>query len=69
MKDPKLKGIKNGNCNRTDCQEPEAIYFNYATRKWYCHKCAVKINKLNPEAHVMFGHDLCLYNPDTTDII
>lgn len=70
MNDPKLKGQKDGNCNRDDCQKPGATYYNFSTRKWYCPECAKKINRhLYFEAHEMFGHDLCLYNPDTTELI
>lgn len=61
MKDPKLKGEYMGNCNRTDCQEPPAEYYNHSTRKFYCAECAAKINRMNPESHTMFGHDLCTY--------
>lgn len=65
-----LKGQKDGNCNRTDCQKPGAVYYNYSTRKWYCPECAHKINMMNhSDAWRMFGHDLCIYNPDTTEVI
>lgn len=65
-----MKGNKNEECNRTDCQQPPAEYYNYSTRKWYCAECAAKINRLNyHEAMQMFGHELCLYLPDTTEVI
>lgn len=44
MKNKELKGIKNGNCNVTACQKPNAIYFNKSTRKYYCKECADAIN-------------------------
>jgi len=43
--DPKLKGIEGGNCNRTACQEPHAVWFNESTRAWYCLNCAVMIQR------------------------
>jgi hypothetical protein len=41
------KGLKNGSCNVTACQEPGAIYFNKSTRAYYCQDCAKEINKYN----------------------
>lgn len=38
------KGLKNGSCNVTSCQQPGAIYFNKSTRKYYCKRCADAIN-------------------------
>jgi len=38
------KGLKNGSCNVTACQEPGAIYFNKSTKKYYCRNCADAIN-------------------------
>jgi len=43
-KNPALKGIKGGNCNRTACQKPGARYFNKSTRAYYCRECAEAIN-------------------------
>lgn len=59
-KDPSLKGIFNGNCNRSMCQKPGATWFNHSTRAYYCHSCAYIINKMNEDdAHRLYGHDLC----------
>lgn len=34
------KGLLNGRCNRTACQQPGATYFNTSTRAYYCEPCA-----------------------------
>jgi hypothetical protein len=58
--DKDLKGIKNGNCNRSACQKPNAVYFNHSTEKYYCHACAVLINDANRADSIrLFGHELC----------
>lgn len=55
------KGIFKGNCNRTACQKPNAVYFNYSTRLYYCASCAYTLNSANrPDANRLFGHELCL---------
>jgi len=38
------KGIKGGNCNRTACQKPGAVWFHLDTRKYYCKACADMLN-------------------------
>ncbi len=53
------KGDFKGSCNRTACQKPGAIFYNHSTRLYYCPDCADLINKMNPESHRMYGHDLC----------
>lgn len=60
------KGEKGGNCNRTACQRPGAVWYNHSTRKYYCPKCASLLNRFNDvDAQSMFGHDLCvLVAPD-----
>ena len=62
-----MKGIKNGNCNRTACQQPPADYFNHSTHKRYCSECAALINKMNPETYLDMGHALCTHedSPET----
>ena len=40
---PALKGKKNGNCNRTACQAPGAVFYNKGTRAYYCRRCAEMI--------------------------
>jgi hypothetical protein len=58
--DPALKGIKGGNCNRTACQLPNAVWYNHSTQKYYCHSCADDINQWNhKDALELFGHELC----------
>lgn len=57
---PRLKGMKNGNCNRTACQKPGAVYYNHSTEKYYCAECATMINDMNrTDAIRLYGHDLC----------
>ena len=54
------KGAKNGNCNRTACQKPGAVYYNHSTQKYYCPVCAHMLNEVNKaDAMKIFGHDLC----------
>lgn len=43
--DPKLKGVENGNCNRTVCQQPQATWYNESTRAYYCRGCAIEIQQ------------------------
>jgi len=64
----KIKGEKNGLCNRTDCQSPEhVIWFNHSTRKYYCTDCAAMLND-DPynarDAQRLYGHDLCTREGD-----
>jgi hypothetical protein len=55
------KGVWGEKCNRTDCKtKVPAFYYNYATRLYYCSVCAEMINTMNPEAHSIYGHELCL---------
>lgn len=51
-KDPALKGVYGGNCNRQACQQPNATWYNKGSYKYYCQKCAHLINT-NP------GEPLC----------
>lgn len=41
--DPLLKGKKDGNCNITACQRPEAKYRHRDSGKYYCEECAYEI--------------------------
>lgn len=69
--DPKLKGVKGGNCNITACQKPNAIYYNHGSMAWYCPSCAKRLNAdpyNKADAMKMFGHDLCTLNGDTTKL-
>jgi hypothetical protein len=49
--DPALKGVQGENCNRTDCQQPEAHYFNIGTNAYYCWACASDINEFAMRDH------------------
>lgn len=40
-----LKGDMNGECNVTSCKSPYAIHFNRITERWYCTRCARKLNE------------------------
>lgn len=64
---PELKGVFNGNCNRTACQKPDATFFNFSTRAYYCTECANTINKMNPESFELFGHELCIHQDTPYD--
>ncbi len=63
------KGEYDGACNRTTCQsEYNVIFYNHSTQKYYCPACAHKINEVNPEAHSMYGHELCtIVSPEEND--
>jgi hypothetical protein len=51
------KGKKGGDCNVTQCQEPNAVMWNNGTNAWYCQSCAEKIN--NSCKYESF-HPLCI---------
>lgn len=38
------KGEFNGKCERTECNRKKARWFNSSTLRYYCKKCAFKIN-------------------------
>jgi hypothetical protein len=38
------KGQKAGSCNRRDCQEPGAVFYNRGSYAYYCGPCARMIN-------------------------
>ncbi len=60
--DINLKGVFNGNCNRTACQKPHATYYNFSTQLYYCASCAHMINQMNKaDSMRLYGHDLCIY--------
>lgn len=40
-----LKGAEGGNCNRTACQQPGAVWYNESTRLYYCRNCAIDIQQ------------------------
>lgn len=39
------KGEKYGECYRSICQTPNAMYFNPHTNKYYCKACAIRISR------------------------
>jgi len=43
--DPALKGVEGGNCNRTACQGPNAVWYNRSNKKFYCRNCALAIQQ------------------------
>lgn len=43
--DSLLKGVFEGTCNRTACQQPNATWYNKGSYKYYCQKCATMINQ------------------------
>jgi hypothetical protein len=56
----KLKGAKDGLCNRSSCLAPGADWYNHSTRKFYCHRCAIDLNHYNRrDAMELWGHELC----------
>lgn len=59
----KLKGIKGGDCNVTQCQEPGASCYNEPMRAYYCKNCATNINKSSRET---FGEPICKIKEDYT---
>jgi hypothetical protein len=54
-----MKGDIKDECNRTSCSNKDARWYNHSTRKYYCSECAFLINKHNPEALSIYGHELC----------
>jgi hypothetical protein len=63
-----MKGLFNGNCNRTACQKPEATWYNHSTQAYYCAECANLINFHNRlDAMRLFGHDLCTEGENKED--
>jgi len=65
MDDQKVKGQKNGLCNRTACQSPyHVVYYNQSTRAYYCSSCAKKINDANRKD---FGGELCILEDEPKD--
>lgn len=46
------KGHKNGECNRTACENTPATWWNQYTQAFYCEPCARRIN-------VIAGRQIC----------
>lgn len=46
----RLKGVKNGFCNRGAClSDQNVIFYNRGSRKYYCDKCSLRINEFHEE--------------------
>ena len=59
------KGTKGGNCNRTACQRPGAVWFHLDTRAWYCTSCARELNRANQaDAMRIYGQELLSIDPE-----
>jgi len=65
QRNPELKGVKGGNCNREACQKPGAVWFNHSTHAYYCPSCAELLNNVNRDWAVpQYGHELCTKEED-----
>lgn len=66
------KGLKNGSCNRTACQDPGANFFNRSTKAYYCEYCARRINNFDDTrkyCQETFGNpDLCVRDDGDVDL-
>lgn len=51
-----LKGEYKGECNRTACNNSNAIFYNHSTLKHYCGKCAYEINVWAQDFKAENGH-------------
>lgn len=66
----KVRGVRGSTCYRQSCEYGPAMWYNFSTKHWYCRSCASTINVMNQaDAQRLYGHDLCLYDPDTTEVI
>lgn len=64
--DPRLKGVRYGNCNRTACQRPGANGWHTGTHAWYCPDCTYEINRVNRvDALRLYGIPVLIVVPDT----
>jgi hypothetical protein len=55
------KGKFGGSCNRAECQESNALWFNHSTQAYYCEHCARQLNDLHREnAAELYNGPLCL---------
>lgn len=59
------KGKRGGDCNRTQCQRPEAWWYNSTMRAYYCGDCAGAINEscLYKDHIVSFGSKVYVMPP------
>lgn len=66
--DPKLKGVRGGNCNRTVCQAPGAFAWSMNNHAYYCDACARMLNN-DPSNHAYwkqnYGVDRFVFRVET----
>jgi len=62
--DPALKGVEGGNCNRTACQGPNAVWYNRSTKKFYCRNCALTIQQEENNFAARSGQRAFMLFPD-----
>ena len=65
MRDPK-KGLYNGECYRTACDNDEAVYYNRVTKQNYCWECAEGINGSAKQSGM---EPLCAKQPNSVKFI
>lgn len=63
------KGLKNGSCNLTACQQPGATWYNKSTQKYYCAACAKEINWPGgrKDTRALYGVDLLCEEEKTVE--
>ena len=54
------QGQYKGTCNRTVCNNTNAVFYNHIRLMYYCGSCAYEINKYNIEFRIKHGHELCV---------
>lgn len=52
------KGEEDGACNQTECSKSFANFYNKVTKKWYCRKCALRIEGIARKDNKSFYEDL-----------
>lgn len=57
------KGLFNGRCNVTACQEPGAVFFNTGSNAYYCSECAADIHA-GTRHHLDWLHERMIYLRD-----
>jgi hypothetical protein len=58
----KDKGEFNGSCNRSACRTPGATWYNKGTYKFYCHHCAVLINRNCLPSDLLCSEDIRVHS-------
>lgn len=62
------KGNKYGTCNMMGCGRVISLIYNNVNERYYCCKCAMEINKRNPEFKKYYGRDVCEYDGDKKEL-